>query len=80
MYLRLPGGFSEEERAAALRQHAAAVSAQAEALSSAVVERPMPSQYGAVVKDVGAFVASTGSTSRIVSLADGLEVQCFVSL
>ena len=59
---------------AALRQHAAAAAAQAEALSSAVVERPMPSQYGAVVNDVGAFVASTGSTARIVNLANGVEV------
>jgi len=80
LYLRQPGGPSEEERVAALRERAADVAAQAEALTSAVVERPMPSQYGAIVKDVGAFVASTGSTARIVNLADGLEVPCLVSL
>jgi hypothetical protein len=75
MYLRLPGGPSEAARVAALRERAATIAAQAEALASSVVERPLPSQYGAIVDAVSAFTASTGSSARISALLGGLEVQ-----
>ena len=75
MYLRLPGGPSEAARVAALRKRAAAVAAQAEALTSSVVERPLPSQYGAIVEAMSAFTASTGSSARVHAVMDGLQVQ-----
>ena len=77
MYLRLPGGPSEAARVAALRKRAAATAAQAEALTSSVVERPLPPQYGAIVEAVSAFTASTGSSARILALSDRLQARTY---